>query len=212
MQFSLPKSILAVVFSSLFMSSLFANSAEISLNSNTFKLQGDFELGNNGIVIEASGLHNQDRGNVLGVAGLLFGDAGSEGLNAGIGLKLAYLDPDFTQEIECPDTSVCTTEFITRNLDGGAALPIGGKVTYVPAAYNRVNARAYVWYAPDVLSFDKMTKYQEIGADVGFNVTRNADVFVGYRNVKGKFKGNDVFSSATSTIDTGLHFGIRGRF
>ncbi len=207
MQFSLPKSILAVVFSSLFVSTIFANSAEISLNSNTFKLQGDFELGNNGLVIEASALHNQDRGNVLGIAGLLFGDAGAEGLNAGVGVKLALVDPDISDSLVCITVICPEIEY-----DGGVALPIGGKVTYVPAAYNRMNARAYLWFAPDVLSFDKMTKYQEIGADVGFNITRSADVFVGYRNVKGKFKGNEFFGSATATIDTGMHFGIRGTF
>ena len=207
MQLSLLKRSLAIIFSSLILSSAFANSAEISLNSNAFKLQGDFELGNNGVVIEAAVLHNEDRGNVFSVAGMLFGDAGAEGLNAGIGLKLAYVDPEVRDFLVC-----ITTPCPEIKYDGGAGLALGGKVTYVPAQYNRVNARAYLWFAPDVLTFADMTKYQEIGADVGFNITRNADVFVGYRNVKGEFKGNEFFGAATATIDTGMHFGIRGKF
>ena len=207
MQLSLLKRSFAIIFSSLILSSAFANSAEISLNSNAFKLQSDFELGNNGIVIEASVLHNEDRGNVFSVAGMFFGDAGAEGLNAGVGLKLAYVDPEVSDFLVCVITPCPEIKY-----DGGVALALGGKVTYVPAQYNRVNARGYVWFAPDVLTFSNITKYQEIGADVGYNITRNADVFLGYRNVKGKFKGNEFFGAATGTIDTGMHFGIRGTF
>jgi len=137
------KFMLAVVVSSLFVSSLFASSAEISLNSSTFKLQGDWSLGNNGLALEGSILH----------------------------------------------------------------LAIGGKVIYVPAQYNRVKATAEVWFAPDVLAFDKLDKYQEIALSIGYNVIRDADVFLGYRNLKAGFK-----SLGDGTLDTGFHAGIRVKF
>ena len=202
MQISFLKSIVAVIISGLFVSSIFANSAEISLNSHTFKLQGDFELGNNGLVIEGSVLHNEDRGNVAGLAGLKYGNAGSDGLDAGLGLKLVYVDPDIESEfnilpIPLPDFSS----------PSGAALAIGGKVSYVPPQYNRLKVTAHLWFAPDVLAFDKLDKYQEIGVSVGYNVIRDADVFVGYRNVKAGFK-----SFGDGTLDTGFHAGIRVKF
>ena len=202
MRFSLLKSFVAVVFFSLIVSSAFANSAEISLNSNTFKLQGDFELGNNGVVIEASALHNQDRGNVAGLAGLKYGNAGSEGLNAGLGLKLAYVDPDIE-----PEVTILPFPLPEFSSPSGAALAIGGKVTYIPPQYNRMNISAHIWYAPDVLAFDKIDKYQEIGVSVGYNVIRDADVFIGYRNLKAGFK-----EFGDGTLDTGLHAGIRVKF
>jgi len=174
--------------------SLLANEAELSLNDDTVKIAGQFNMG--GFDLEASILHNQDRGNVLGLGAMLYGDAGAEGLNAGVGLKLAYVDPD-----------IDGVSILNISEPSGTGLALGGKVTYIPADYNRFNARAYLWFAPDVLAFDKLSRYQEIGGDVGYNITRNADVFVGYRNVKGKFK-----DFGTGTIDTGLHFGIRGRF
>jgi len=182
-----------------------ATEAELSLNDDVVKIAGLFDV--SGFEVEASLLHNQDRGSVFGLAGLISGDAGAQGLNAGVGVKLAYIDPDVSDALVCTDQPCPEI-----NYDGGIALPIGGKVTYIPAEYNRFNARAYLWFAPDVLSFDNIEKYQEIGGDVGYNITRNADVFIGYRNIKGKFKGNEFFASQTGTIDTGLHFGIRGTF
>jgi len=190
-----------LVVCAFFAQTVWANSAEISLNSDAVRLAVDYELGNNGITVEGAVIHNQDRGNVASIGALKFGDAGSEGLNAGIGLKLAYVDPDFEivtiLPIPQPDISS----------PSGVALALGGKVHYVPAEYNRMNAGAYVWFAPEVLAFDKMDKYQELGLYVGYNILRDADLFVGYRNVKGGFKD---FGDAT--IDTGLHLGIRGNF
>jgi len=180
---------------------LFANSGEISLNSNTFRLAGDYELGNNGITLEGAVLHHEDRGNVASLAAMKFGDAGSEGLDAGIGLKLAYVDPDI------PMVTIAIVPPVVIDEPSGAALALGGKVHYVPADYNRFNVGAYLWFAPNVLAFDKMDKYQEIGVYAGYNVLRDADVFVGYRSVKGGFKDfGDI------TMDTGLHFGIRANF
>jgi len=202
MQISLLKSIVAIFMSSLFMSSVFANSAEISLNSNSFKLQGDWELGNNGIVIQGSALHNEDRGNVAGLAALKFGNAGSEGLDAGIGLKLAYVDPDIETEF-----TILPVPLPEISAPSGTALAVGGEVTYIPPQYNRIKATAHIWFAPDVLAFDKLDKYQEIGVSVGYNVIRDADVFIGYRNVKVGFK-----DFGDGTIDTGFHAGIRVKF
>jgi len=197
------KFMLAVVVSSLFVSSLFASSAEISLNSSTFKLQGDWSLGNNGLALEGSILHNEDRGNVAGLAALKFGNAGSEGLDAGLGLKLAYVDPDFETE----DLTILPIPLPSISSPSGGALAIGGKVIYVPAQYNRVKATAEVWFAPDVLAFDKLDKYQEIALSIGYNVIRDADVFLGYRNLKAGFK-----SLGDGTLDTGFHAGIRVKF
>jgi len=195
---ALSKAFVGLSVLGLFSTQVMANEAELSLNDDVVKIAGQFAMG--GFDLEASLLHNQDRGNVFGLAGLLYGDAGAEGLNAGIGVKLAYVDTDI-------DRSVAIDPPIAIDSPSGAALAIGGKVQYVPADYNRFNARAYLWFAPDVLSFDKLTKYQEIGGDLGYNITRSADVFIGYRNIKGKFK-----EFGTGTLDTGLHFGIRGTF
>lgn len=202
MQFSLPKACLVALLSGLVSTCLFANSGEISLNSHSVKLQGDWSLGNNGLEMEAALLHHEDRGNVASVAAMKFGNAGSEGLNAGIGLKLAYVDPDYS-----PEAVIAIFPPPSFSSPSGIALAVGGKVRYVPADYNRVNVGAYAWFAPDVLTFDKLDKYQEIGVYVGYNVIRDADVFLGYRNVKGGFK-----SYGDISIDSGLHIGMRATF
>lgn len=211
------KAVLALSILGLFSSQAIANEAELSLNDDTVKIAGQFEMG--GFDLEASILHNQDRGNIFGLGALMFGDAGAEGLNAGLGLKLAYMDPDAKTQIQCPEGSACIDVFEEIDIDGGVALPIGGKVTYVPADYNRFNAGAYLWYAPSVLAFGDAEKYQELGGYIGYNVTRNADIFLGYRNVKGKFDVSgtsellgEYAGNFTNTFDTGFHLGIRGRF
>ena len=181
------KTLSTLIILCLFSTQLIANEAELSLNDDSVKIASQFDV--SGFDVEASFIHNQDRGNIFGVAGLIYGDAGAPGLNAGLGLKLAYVDPNVS------------------GVSGELGLPIGGKVTYVPEDYNRFNARGYLWYAPSVLSLGELERYQEIGGDVGYNITRNADVFLGYRNVKVKY---DNFG--TGTIDTGFHLGIRGRF
>lgn len=200
MQLSFRKTLFLSLVCGLFSGTLLANSGEISLNSDVVRLAGDWSLGN-GLEVEGAILHHEDRGNVASIAGMKFGDAGSEGLKAGIGLKLAYVDPDIDQVTIAIDPPVVISS------PSGGALALGGKVRYVPPQYNRLSVNAYAWFAPDVLAFDKMDKYQEIGVSVGYNVIRDADVFVGYRNLKAGFKD---FGDAT--LDTGMHVGIRVNF
>jgi len=202
MQLSLSKLFFYGLVACVSCSTLYANSGEISLNDSSFKLQVDWSLGNNGIETEAAILHHEDRGDVASFAAMKFGNAGNEGLEAGIGVKLAYVDPDYSPEVVIaifppPDFSS----------PSGAAVALGGKVRYVPAEYNRLNVGAYAWFSPDVLTLDKLDKYQELGVYVGYNVIRDADLFVGYRNVKAGFK-----SYPDITLDSGLHIGMRASF
>ena len=205
MQFSFGKTFLISILLSLFSTSIFANGAELSLNNDAVRIAGDWSLGNNGIEIEGSILNNQDSGYVASIAGMKFGNAGSDGLNAGIGVNLSYVNPDEST------ASAAVFPIIPTSSPDGGSLSIGGKVRYVPPQYNRVNVGAYAWFAPEVLTFGDLDKYQEIGIYAGYNVIRDADVFVGYRNVKGKFSSNDN-SFGNITIDSGLHAGIRVTF
>ncbi|MBT8142555.1 MAG: hypothetical protein HKN88_03705 [Gammaproteobacteria bacterium] len=182
-----------------------ADSAEISLNDDSVRLAGDWSLSNSGFMLETAVIHNEERGNVASVAALRVGDAGSDGLTAGVGLKLAYVDPD----IEVATVQIVPP--VAFSSPSGGALALGGKFNYVPTDFNRLNLGGYIWFAPDVLAFDKMDKYQEIGVYAGYNILRDADVFVGYRNVKGSFK-SDGIDFGDLTIDSGVHLGIRVNF
>jgi hypothetical protein len=169
---------------------LAASGLDLNLNNDAVRMTVDFDLSNN-LVADASWLHHQDRGNVAGGGLHVTGDAtgGRDPVRAGLGGRLLWADSSVGGE------------------DDGIALPIGGFVTYTIPQYNRFVVGGSVYYAPDVLSFGDMTKYQEFNAWGGYSVLRQGQVYLGVRSIKADFK-----RSPSVTFDTGLHFGLRLRF
>ena len=168
-----------------------ATTLDLNVNDDAARLTLIWPLPGDSILeLDGGWLHDQDRGDVAHVGVHLTGAASAEPnpVLGGLGVRLAYLDADGSSAT-------------------GTALGIGGFLRYALPNYNRINLGAHLYFAPDVLSFGDADQYREVGLRIGYNFLRDADVYLGYRNVKGKF---DDFPDVT--FDTGLHLGVRLSF
>lgn len=169
-----------------------ATAAEIDLNANNdaARLTFAWTTNNSELRFDTGWLHSEDRGDVLHLGMHLVDDAstGQNPIRGGLGGKIFYTDSD-------------------RLDDDGAALGLGGFLSYTLPRANRIVLSGHAYYAPDVLSFGGSDGYQEIEARVSYNVLREADIYLGARYSRADFgrRGDD-------TIDNGLHVGIQLRF
>ncbi|MEL7298646.1 MAG: YfaZ family outer membrane protein, partial [Pseudomonadota bacterium] len=113
---------------------------------------------------------------------------GANPVIGGLGGKIFVIDPD------------------ALNVDA-VVLGIGGYLRYTMPQYDRINVYAHAYIAPDVLSFGDGDRFHEVEARIGYNVLREADVYVGLRNISASFD-----NGAELTVDTGLIAGIQLRF
>lgn len=167
---------------------LASTGVDLSLNDNAARLTVDYELSNN-LRVDGTWFHHTDRGDIFGAGLHLTGEAsgGPNPLKAGLGARLLRVDPD------------------ARN--SGFAIPIGGFVNYTLPEYDRFVVGGSIYYAPDVLSFDDVTRYWEYNAWVGYSVLRQGLVYLGVRGIDGGFK-----RSRSLMMDSGMHIGLRIRF
>lgn len=167
-----------------------ADEAELSFNGDAARAGYVHELNRNDLRVGGGWLHHTDHGDVVHLGVHLAGQASArrDEVTAGLGVRLVYTDGDLRKQ-------------------DGPALPLGGYVKFTPQQYDRVSVRGHAYFAPDVLSFGDMEKYQEYGIRLGYNVMREADVFVGARYVRGEYK-----KAPDAKFDTGLHLGISLRF
>lgn len=169
-----------------------ASAGELDINVNDDAARGTFAwpLSNSKLALDVGWLHHQDRGDVghFGLHLVDFASAGANPIEAGIGTKLFYFDSE------------------SLDLDGIAG-GLGGFFRYTFPNMDRIKIGASLYYAPDVLATGDAESYREIGLQVAYNVLREADVYLGIRNVKGEFD-----TGAEATIDSGLHIGFRLEF
>lgn len=162
---------------------------DINLNDDVVAADFGWRLGGRQLHAGVGWLHNQDRGDVVHFAMHLVDAAasGADTLQAGLGLRLVYANPD------------------ESSLDGGA-VALGGFARYVLPNANRFHIAGHLYYAPDVVSFGDVSEYYEVGARIGYNVIRDADVYLGVRSVKTDYELGDL------SFDSGLHVGFQFRF
>ena len=167
-----------------------ADELDFNLNDDTAKLGFAFTPEGRDWRFGGGWLHHQDNGDIGYVDGYLTGNAssGANPLTAGLGGKLLFVDAD------------------RADADGGA-LAVGGFLRYALPQLNRLSFGGAAYFAPDVLGFGDLGQYTEISAYAAYNVLRDADLYVGVRNIKADFdERGDV------TVDTGLNVGFRLRF
>lgn len=167
-----------------------AEELDLNLNDDAARLTFAWPIDGRDIKLDAGWLHHQDKGDVIHAGLHLVGDASSadQPLEGGLGGKFFYVDPDMLDE-------------------DAFALALGGFLRYTLPKFNRVNVYGHLYFAPDVLSFGDADKYQEFEARIGYNVLRDADIYLGVRYSNAEFD-----SGAQVTIDNGLHAGIQLRF
>ncbi len=168
-----------------------ARAAEIDINvsNEAARLGGSWGLTGQ-LQADAGWLYNEDRGNVGHVGIQLFGLAtgGQPPIEAGLGGRIVYFDSD------------------VRNRSG-SAVPLGGTVRFNLPEADRFQIGAYAWYAPDVLSFGSSSGYRELGAYAGYEVLRDASLYIGLRQINANFK-----NAPDINIDSGFHIGMRINF
>ncbi|MEO0346132.1 MAG: YfaZ family outer membrane protein [Pseudomonadota bacterium] len=167
-----------------------ASELNLSLNDDAARLTYAWDISANDLKLDVGWLTHQDRGDVLNVGVHLEGAAssGDTPVIGGLGGKVFYIDPDAVGF----DATV---------------IGIGGYLRYTLPQYNRFNLYGHAYFAPDVLAFGDGDTYREFEARIGYNVLREADVFLGVRYANIEFDPvGDV------TMDNGLHLGIQLRF
>jgi hypothetical protein len=167
-----------------------ADAVDLSFNSDAARLQYVRDLRSNTLNLDAGWLHHTDNGNVVHV-GLHLADMASGGTNpvqAGLGVRVVYSNGDLSNQ-------------------DGFAIPIGGYLRYTLPRFNRISIGGEVYFAPNVLSLGDAEKYEEYAFRVGYNLMREADIYIGARYVNGEYK-----KARDARYDNGMHIGITLRF
>lgn len=119
------------------------------------------------------------------VGALLTGDAGATGASvvAGLGARLQYVNADS---------------------ENGGALAIGGQVRLKLLQANRLRFNAAVWHGPDASSFGDFDQFTEASASIGYELLRDAELYVGYRMIEVGIDGG-----GDADLEDSAHIGIR---
>jgi hypothetical protein len=164
-----------------------ANRLDINLDDNAVRAAFMTPITPTGLYASVSAMHNSDRGDVANAGIQLLGDAGvgPNPLHAGIGGQFFYVNPKHSDL-------------------NGEAVALGGFVEYQLPKYNRFSFGGHVYYSPNIISFGDMERYFEYGVRAGYQVLQNANVYVGYRQIKADFDGPGGFFD----MDSGFHVGV----
>lgn len=180
----------AILTATLLSATASAGELDLSLNDDAARLNYAWHTAAENLRLDAGWLHHQDRGDVIHL-GLHLEGAASSGANpvvGGLGGKVFVIEPD------------------GANVDA-VVLGVGGFLRYTLPRYNRFNVYGHAYFAPDVLAFGDGDQYREIEARIGYNVLREADVFLGVR-----YSNIEFDPAGDITMDNGLHIGIQLRF
>lgn len=119
----------------------------------------------------------------------LTGEAGSTNdakLLGGLGARLQYVNADH---------------------ENGGALALGGNLRLKLLQADRLRFNANLWYGPDPASFGDIQEFLEYSVSVGYEVLRDAELYVGYRKIE-----VDVGSGPNVDLEDGAHIGMRLQF
>lgn len=123
------------------------------------------------------------------VGAMLTGDAGAQMANvkAGLGARVYYADAD---------------------KDEGGALAIGGMARVKMPGMDRLAVQANAYFAPNASTFGDFDKLTDIGVSVGYEVLKDAELYIGYRWIKTSVE----HFSGTIDVEDGANIGIRLTF
>ena len=89
-----------------------------------------------------------------------------------------------------------------------AAVTIGIDVLIIPDNLGGVGFGAHYFVGPSVVSFGDAEGFTEYGVRVGYQITPQANIYLGYQNIETQIDG----SGADVTISKGSLFGVDLRF
>ena len=148
-----------------------AGEVDFSFNSDAFRIFYIHDFVSNDLQSDFGLLYNDDDDWVGNVSLYLTGFAsdGSNPLQAGIGGRTGYVSGDSSKQ-------------------SGVPLAVGGWLKYTFPSLNRLSIRGDLFYAPSILSFGELDRYTDVTARIGYNVLKQADIYLGYRFVEGAFE------------------------
>ncbi|MGB0955642.1 MAG: YfaZ family outer membrane protein [Panacagrimonas sp.] len=116
---------------------------------------------------------------------MLAGDAGAPQANveAGIGLRAQYVGAED---------------------DDGGGIAFGGQFDVRLPGYDRIGFFIYGYYGPDATSFGDVEDFHEFAASLGYEILKDAMIYVGYRELNADFGDEGPELEAD-----GIHFGMR---
>ena len=98
-------------------------------------------------------------------------------------------------------------QFVDADSEDGGALALGGNATLKLLQANRLRFNAALWYGPDPATVGDIDEYLEYSVSVGYEVLRDAELYVGYRKVEvGIDHGPNV------DLEDSAHIGVRLQF
>ena len=184
------KNLASLALAVLLCNSAYAGEVDFSFNSDAFRAFYIHDFKNNDLQSDFGLLYNGDEGSVANVSLYLSGFAsdGSSPLQAGIGGRTGWVEGD-------------------KSGQSGAPLAVGGYLKYTFQNLNRVSIRGDAWFAPEILSLGDLEKYEDFSVRVGYNILKQADIYIGLRYVRGSFD-ND----SNAKFDDGANIGFSIRF
>ncbi|MCC5794045.1 MAG: hypothetical protein JJT85_04825 [Chromatiales bacterium] len=163
---------------------------DLSFNSDAFRLLYAYTLPQRSLRADGAWLHNSDSGAALhgGLQLVSAATSGPDPVLVGLGGRVVYLNG-------------------RRGNQDGLGIAVGGSLRYTIPQYNRFAVTGEAWYAPNVLIGLDTRQYRELAVRGSYNVTRQAEVYVGARHARAKYRRAEPFR-----FDTGMHLGINLRF
>ncbi|HVA54363.1 MAG TPA: YfaZ family outer membrane protein [Gammaproteobacteria bacterium] len=167
-----------------------ADNLDINLGSNAASVNFSTSLTSTGLEGDLGYLHHTDQVDI-GSAGLMVvGDSNPVGspFIFAVGGKLFFISPK-------------------QNIGNGTVLGLGGRFNYTWPSYNRFTIGGELYYAPKIVSFNNADRYLQYGVNAGYEILRNAELYVGYRHISVAFTG-----TSTLTLDSTFMVGLNLSF
>jgi hypothetical protein len=181
----------------------FADSLNVNLNNNAAQFQfngsaSDFIEGNSEI---HGGILYNDVNNLFFDAGLLVKggseDGNSPGLSVGVGVKGVF------GSIHTKTTSATVPPVTTDVTNTVSAIGVGGELVFALPTPTRVAVVGEYYASPKIMSFADSERFNQFGIRLEVEVSPQANVYIGYREIGFGIKG-----SGTANLDKGTNFGV----
>lgn len=155
------------------------------INNNTLKLQYIGTNTGSNLDFEGALLYNRKDGRLFNIGARVAGDSlvGSE-LKGALGGRLYYVSP--------------------KGPVDGTAFAIGGEIDYTPPQVSGLGISAELYYAPSVLTVDKLDNLFDVSLKVKYRVIENGSVYIGARQITA-----DTSKYGEADIDKSLHVGMQ---
>lgn len=169
-----------------FDASLSQDTVRIAVNGPLSRLfavdKGEYSLGGVGGEIDD---FSDDNFYALHGGVMLTGEAGPN-LEAGLGARGQFVDADSAE---------------------GGGLALGGQLRLKLMQADRLRFNAGVWYGPNASIGGDFDEFTEFSASVGYEVLRDAELYVGYRSIE-----VSIDDGPEVDLEDGAHVGIRLQF